>query len=111
MKSQSRHAKDSVFIAHPDGRYLFPNEEILRRLQGVPADFSLDAVAGDIASEQLGQSIDWTLHHAFAAAIRRHLAVNRGEEVAPEAPRAPAVVQSFEAADSVPVDPQMALFA
>ena len=79
LKSQSRHTKDGIYAQMPDGRYLFPNETILRRLQGIPDDFSLGGVSGEIAAEQIGQSIDWKMHHAFAEAIRDHLAVNRGE--------------------------------
>lgn len=77
MKSQARHAKDSVFIRTPEGRYLFPNETILRRLQGIPDDFVLDGVGQEIATEQIGQSVCGHMHHAFAVAIRQHLEENR----------------------------------
>jgi len=99
LKSQSRHTKDSIYIATDDGRYLFPNEPMLRTLQGIPDDFSLDAVSGEIAVEQIGQSVCWRMHHAIAAAIHRHLRVNRGESVeSPIAPPAPVPVQPPPAA-------------
>lgn len=79
LKSQMRHTKDSIYVAMPDGRYLFPNETILRRLQGLPDDFSFAAVNSEVAGEQIGQSVDWSMHHAVAKAIRNHLSTNRGE--------------------------------
>lgn len=79
LKSQARHTKDAIYIRCPDGRYLFPNETILRRLQGIPDSFSFDAVNKEVGTEQIGQSVDWSMHHAFATAMREHLARNRGE--------------------------------
>lgn len=71
-KSQNRHTKDSIYLSLPDGRYLFPTETILRRLQGIPDSFSLDGVNTELAAEQLGQSIDWSLHHKLAVAVAAH---------------------------------------
>jgi len=82
-KSEAHCAKDAIRILTPDGRYLAPNEIILRRLQGIQDSFNLNAVSQEVSFEQVGQSVDGHTFEAFAKAIRRHLAVNRGEEVAP----------------------------
>jgi DNA (cytosine-5)-methyltransferase 1 len=78
-KSEAHGAKDALRILTPEGRYLVPNETILRRLQGIPDGFNLDAVSHEVAVEQIGQSVDVKMHDAFAMAIRRHIALNRGE--------------------------------
>jgi hypothetical protein len=52
-------------------------------LQGIQDSFNLNAVSQEVSFEQVGQSVDGHTFEAFAKAIRRHLAVNRGEEVAP----------------------------
>ncbi len=76
-KSEAHGAKDAIRILTPDGRYLAPNETILRRLQGIPDSFNLDAVSSEVAIEQIGQSVDLKMHDAFARAIRAHLDLNR----------------------------------
>ena len=73
LKSQSHQPKDGTYIQAPNGRILWPTEEALRILNGVPADFDLGAVAEGIAVEQIGQGIDFPLHHAVGAAVRQHL--------------------------------------
>lgn len=78
LKSQLRQAKDSVFIAMPDGRYLFPSLDLLQYLNGIPADFDLNSVAGEQAAEQIGQSIDFPLHEAICKAVHTHIAENVG---------------------------------
>lgn len=78
LKSQSRQAKDSVFIAPGDGRYLFPSLELLQHLNGIPSDFNLSCVSSDIASEIIGQSIDMKMHHALTAALHAHISSNIG---------------------------------
>ncbi len=77
LKSQARQAADSIFIHTPDGRYLLPNETVLRRLIGLDDDFQLNGVSAEVATEQIGQSIDCPLHRRFADAIRRHLTLQR----------------------------------
>lgn len=82
MRSQSRGVlKDMVALRTADGRILCPTERILRRLNGLPERFSLDAVGAEIATEQIGQSIDWSLHHAIASAVRDHLMSTWAERV------------------------------
>lgn len=76
-KSQNRMAKDSVYI-QKDGRYYFPNEELLCALNGFPADFSMNAVSETIASEIIGQSIEYPMHHKLMLQIKNHIALNAG---------------------------------
>ena len=76
-KSQSRQAKDSVYIEH-EGRYLLPSEFLMKELMSIPQSFNLDAVSSTIASEQIGQSICFSLHHAIAKAVHQHIADNVG---------------------------------
>ncbi len=79
LKSQIRQAKDSVYIAMPDGRYLFPNLELLQHLNGIPAHFDFQSVAGEQCAEQIGQSIDFPLHEAICRAVHAHIAANVGK--------------------------------
>lgn len=72
LKSQDRMAKDSVVVAH-DGRYFFPDAELMKALMGIPKSFSVDAVSKSVASEIIGQSIDYVMHHKVTQAIRRHI--------------------------------------
>lgn len=79
LKSQLRQAKDSVFIAMPDGRYLFPSLELLQHLNGIPADFDFQSVSAEQCAEQIGQSIDFPLHEAICKAVHTHIAENVGK--------------------------------
>lgn len=78
VKSQGRHAADAIYIAAGD-RTVFPNETILRRLQGIPADFSFEAVGSEIATEQIGSSVCGAMHSAFCRAIMEHLRLQRSQ--------------------------------
>lgn len=73
LKSQMRGAKDSVFIAMPDGTYRFPSNELLQFLNGIPADMPFGRQSKDIESEIIGQSISYGMHHQLCEAIGRHL--------------------------------------
>lgn len=73
FKSQSRMTKDALYLRDADGRIRFPTERLLRRLNGLPDTFTFAGVSGEVATEQIGQSIDWSLHHAIASAVREHL--------------------------------------
>lgn len=77
LKSQNRQAKDSVYIEH-EGRYLFPSEEVLRTLCGFPESIKLDGVGAGIASEIVGQSIDYPMHHRICENIKSHISANAG---------------------------------
>ena len=73
LKSQMRGAKDSVFLAMPDGTYRFPSNELLQFLNGIPADMPFGRQSKDIESEIIGQSISYGMHHRLCEAIGRHL--------------------------------------
>ena len=72
LKSQNRQAKDSIFIFH-NNKYLFPNETILKAIQGFPDDIQLNSVSSTIASEIIGQSIDYPMHDTIVKSIKSHL--------------------------------------
>jgi len=109
LKSQMRQAKDSVFIAMPDGRYLFPSLELLQHLNGIPADFDFHSVSGEICGEQIGQSIDYPLHEAICKAVHAHIASNVGNHTVVSIARAPGPEARLKAVR--PASPQLALFA
>lgn len=75
MKSQNRMAKDSIFI-EKDGKYFMPSENLLRRLNGIPQDFSLDSVSTTLGSEIIGQSIEYPMHHKLSTALFNHIRDN-----------------------------------
>lgn len=77
LKSQNRQTKDAVYVGMPDGSYRLPSGDMLRRLNGIPESVNLNNVAGDIASEIIGQSIEYPMHHAIAVALHAHLAEAR----------------------------------
>lgn len=77
-RSQGRQAKDSIYIAMPDGRYLLPSEDLLRHLSGIPDDFSFANVAHEQVLEQIGQGIDVPMHAAVCRAVHQHLVENVG---------------------------------
>jgi DNA (cytosine-5)-methyltransferase 1 len=75
MKSQNRQAKDSIYIEH-EGRYLFPTENVLKVLNGFPDDINLNGVSSTIASEIIGQSIDYPMHESIVRQVKNHIAAN-----------------------------------
>lgn len=75
-KSQSRQAKDSVYIKTENGQFLFPTEELLRDLNGFPSDINLNSVSSTIASEIIGQSIDYPMHHELVRRLKSHISMN-----------------------------------
>jgi len=109
LKSQLRQAKDSVFVAMPDGRYLFPSLELLQHLNGIPADFDFQSVSGEICGEQIGQSIDYPLHEAVCKAVHKHIAVNVGQHTVVSIGRKPAPGRAAKQAPRTSA--QLALFA
>lgn len=76
-KSQARQTKDSVYVK-VGGRYYLPSQALLARLNGLPADFSLDLVNSEVAAEIVGQSVDVPMHEAVARAVRQHIEQNAG---------------------------------
>lgn len=108
LKSQLRQAKDSVFIAMPDGRYLFPSLELLQHLNGIPADFDFQSVSSEVCGEQIGQSIDYPLHEAICKAVHGHIADNVGRHTVVSIGRK---ASSKPVVQAAPTPAQMALFA
>ncbi len=76
LKSQNRMAKDSLYIQLND-RIYFPNETILRNLSGFPQDIDLSSVGETIASEIIGQSIDYPMHDQIVKSVYEHIQQNR----------------------------------
>lgn len=72
VKSQERMAKDSVCIKH-NGKLFWPTESLLKRLLSIPEEFDLRSGSKVIASEIIGQSIDFPFHDAIIKSIRKHL--------------------------------------
>jgi len=72
LKSQMRQAKDSVVIRDGD-RLLFPTVELMQRLMLIPDSFSMDAVSETVASEIIGQSVDYGMHGKILAKIAEHI--------------------------------------
>lgn len=79
-KSQNRQAKDSVYI-EKDGRYFLPTVELLSKLQGIPDDFNYNNVGETIASEIIGQGIDYPMHERLTAAVYSHIQLNAGSRL------------------------------
>ena len=75
LKSQNRMAKDSVVIETEDGRYLFPDNAMLKRLMGIPTGFDSSCVGDTIENEIIGQSVDFTMHHKIIQEIKKHIAL------------------------------------
>ncbi len=72
LKSQDRMAKDSVVVEY-EGRYYFPDNELMQVLMGFPVSFSTDAVSLSQASEIIGQSVDYGMHHQIVQSVKRHV--------------------------------------
>ena len=75
MKSQNRQGKDAVYIKHQD-KYYFPSENLIKAINGIPDRFNLENVSSTIASEIIGQSIDYPMHQELVIAIREHINTN-----------------------------------
>ncbi|MEZ9709176.1 DNA cytosine methyltransferase [Vibrio breoganii] len=73
LKSQSRMAKDSCVIKTDDNRILFPDEQLMRDLMGVPEDFNTTCVGSVIASEILGQGVDMPLYEKLMQNVKEHV--------------------------------------
>lgn len=82
LKSQSRQAKDSVYIDMGDGSYRLPSLELQRHLQGIPADLCLNSANGEVASEIVGQSIEYPMHEVLVRQVHQHIADNIGRHTA-----------------------------
>ena len=78
LKSQDRGISDAVYIEH-EGRVYKPSLDLLKALMSIPDEFDIDWMAKEQATETLGQSIDYKLHHSIMAALTNHLESNLGE--------------------------------
>jgi len=72
MKSQNRQAADSLVVEH-DNKILFPNEELLRDLMGIPKSFNLDVNNKEIATEIIGQAVDYPYYHSLMQKVKEHI--------------------------------------
>jgi DNA (cytosine-5)-methyltransferase 1 len=95
LKSQMRGAKDSVFLAMPDGTYRFPSNELLQFLNGIPADMPFGRQSKDIESEIIGQSISYGMHHRLCEAVGKHLRAQQQPVSIVRATQRPTVQMSF----------------
>lgn len=77
LKSQNRQTKDSLYFQTESGSLLFPTINALRTIQGVPTSFDFSHVNSQIASEQIGQGIDFPLHASVARSLLCHLRTNQ----------------------------------
>lgn len=82
LKSQARQAKDSLYIEVEPGRFVLPSLDLLQFLNGIPTDINLNSVNAEIATEIIGQSIDYRMHERIAKALHEHIAANVGQHTA-----------------------------
>lgn len=80
LKSQSRQAKDSVFIYdNVRDRAFFPSNKLMADLMGIECvDFN--AVSSTIESEIIGQSIEVPLHEAILRSVKEHILFAKNED-------------------------------
>ena len=77
VKSCARQAKDSLCLKHND-RYLMPSESLRKALLSIPQDFNTDVVGATMASEIIGQSIEYGMHHQIMKCVKEHILENIG---------------------------------
>lgn len=77
VKSCARMAKDTLVVLHED-RYLLPSEDMRKALLSIPQDFNTEVVGSTIASEVIGQSIEYGMHHEILKCIKEHILENVG---------------------------------
>lgn len=79
-KSQNRQAKDSVYI-EKGGKHYLPTVELLSKLQSIPSDFNYQSVGETIASEIIGQGIDYAMHERLTSSVYQHIKMNAGNRL------------------------------
>lgn len=110
LKSQMRGAKDSVFLAMPDGTYRFPSNDLLQFLNGIPMDMPFGRQSKDIESEIIGQSISYGMHHRLCEAIGAHLKEQQHPaSIVHASQKASNIVQASQEVPSAKHAPQKAL--
>ncbi|HGK7311096.1 DNA cytosine methyltransferase [Aeromonas caviae] len=77
LKSQDRGIKDGIYIQH-EGRVYKPSVALLQELMSIPSDFDVSWMAKEQATETLGQSVDYLLHHAVMQSVTAHIEANCG---------------------------------
>jgi DNA (cytosine-5)-methyltransferase 1 len=77
MKSQDRMISDGCYIER-GGRIYKPSLDMLKELMSIPSDFNIDWMPKEQATEVLGQSIDYSMHHAVMSSVTKHLKDNLG---------------------------------
>lgn len=77
VKSCYRMANDTLCLEH-EGRFLLPSEKLRKVLLSIPTDFNTDVVGETIASEIIGQSISYGMHHQILACVKNHILENVG---------------------------------
>lgn len=74
-KSQAR-VDDRVLFGTEDGRQLDPSVAASRKIHGIPEDFQMGHLTNEIAHEQIGQGVDYTLVRTLAGQIKAHMLKN-----------------------------------
>jgi len=77
LKSQLRMCKDSVVIEGQDGKILFPDEALLKDLMTIPQSFNLNVVTSTLASEIIGQAVDYKLYQEIIKSVKDHIGLAR----------------------------------
>ena len=77
LKSQLRMCKDSVCIEGEKGEILFPDEALLKELMTIPNEFDLDISTTTIASEIIGQGVDYSLYKQLMLSVKQHMELCR----------------------------------
>ena len=72
LKSQDRMAKDSV-VVELEGRYYFPDIELMKTLMEIPTSFSTEAVSLSQGCEIIGQSVDFAMHTQIVQSVKHHV--------------------------------------
>lgn len=72
LKSQRRMAKDSVVCQLNDQLYM-PDLDMERSIMGIPDEFNLDVVGTTIASEIVGQGVDYDLYGQIIKRVKQHV--------------------------------------
>jgi len=80
-KSQNRQTKDSIYNKYK-GEYFLPSEALLKRLNGIPESMDFSRVSTTIASEIIGQSIEYPMHEQLIKSLKEHIAQNTNQHPA-----------------------------
>lgn len=73
LKSQPHMANDSLVIMDRDNNILWPSEGFLKQCMSIPDDFHLDATSGTVASNIIGQAVDYSVYSKIMKSIAKHI--------------------------------------